>query len=775
MLTLQSCELHLPDRNRAALEEGLKQIANMDWQRSHGHYPPPEGEPALREDIRRITPEWSGPVLVTNSATEALHISLLHAGFGKTLALNVPAYFGVIRQAKQFGMQIAPWHTIDELEALGKCDVILATTNFISPSGHCFSDEEKARIADTARKNGALLIEDNAYDPLWFDKPKSMVPYENSIQVGSLSKLAGPAFRLGFIRAEDGLYQKLRSEKITVNLSTPTLPQLAVAFALTDNLHQHLREEIRTRTETLQAAIRERFSVEPAIPEGGPYLRFDLPKGIEMQPLLALAKDRGLLLDDNRFYYPDGHSRPYIRLHSGAIATADIAQATDILADCVRDLSPHQTSKSALDIKGKRILVIGGKPKEVIDGVRHYANEGRPEDHGHRVANELLARGAEVTLVTAKTHYTAPEGVQLITQTPTGGKIINASDLAETIGATLGAAQYDMVLNLANISGIRPAQASDHKLKVKKGAGEKVPLEVTGNIDLMEILPTLPNAPTIIMGYTNQQEYRAINEVSAISDIIRQQNRKIQETAGSTIVGSKLAGKTIIITSGPTAETLTSSGDVISNFSSGKQGHAIAEVLAKMGARVMLISGPTTLPDPANPNVTTIHVSSAVEMRDKALEFLPVDAFIGVAAVADFGMASPAPLGLGIGEQHTLMLAQNPDILQTMGTHPHQRPTVVIGFAAETHDLVQYARGKLEKKGADAICANDVGIAMQKRDSSRNQIKLVTPDGVEEHPEMTKAEIGELIGNHIARLLEKRKLAKKRDPLLPDGSGSQVR
>ncbi len=140
----------------------------------------------------------------------------------------------------------------------------------------------------------------------------------------------------------------------------------------------------------------------------------------------------------------------------------------------------------------------------------------------------------------------------------------------------------------------------------------------------------------------------------------------------------------------------------------GKQGHAIAGALALLGADVQLISGPVTIPDPAGVNVT--RVQTAREMLAAVEAQLPADAAIMVAAVADWRTASEAGEKIkkepGKGAP-TLIMTENPDILKTVGHHA-QRPKLVIGFAAETNDLIANASAKLNRKGADFIVANDV-------------------------------------------------------------------
>jgi len=430
-----------------------------------------------------------------------------------------------------------------------------------------------------------------------------------------------------------------------------------------------------------------------------------------------------------------------------------------------------QKKTSAAGLSGKKILVLGGSPKELIDPVRHYANHGRDEAHGAQVAEALAKLGAEVTLVTAKTHAKNSQQVKTISTIFNRSPIISSDALIHAAALEGLAQDFDAVVNLANIAAIRPKVFSDKKLKVKKETGSLRAMEVVGNLDVeQQLAKHFPKAKTIA-GYNNQQQWfvRGDATLARTLQAISDQHKTtpivpaIQKAPQIIPTSGKLAGRKIIITSGPTAEPVSATSDVITNFSSGKQGQAIADALAKMGALVTLVSGPTYLPDPAHPNIRIVHVDSALAMRDASIEALPADAFIGVAAVADFGMHQPPPLALKEGETHTLRLSQNPDILQAMGTHASRRPTVVVGFAAETHDLIHYAEGKLKKKGADFICANQVGDEMVKRGSNVNKITLVTRDGNEELPEMTKDQVGEAIGERIAMLLLKSKPVKPLD------------
>ncbi len=199
-----------------------------------------------------------------------------------------------------------------------------------------------------------------------------------------------------------------------------------------------------------------------------------------------------------------------------------------------------------------------------------------------------------------------------------------------------------------------------------------------------------------------------------------------------------LAGKKIIVTSGPTHEPIDPVR-YIANRSSGKQGHAIAAALARLGADVRLVSGPVAVPDPAG--VKTIHVERAEEMRDAVERLLPADAAIFVAAVADWRTEGSADEKIKKGDgTPVLKMVENPDILASIGHHA-KRPWLVVGFAAETQNLLENAQAKLKKKGADFIVANDVSHEGGVMGGDRNRVSIVSKTGVEEWPEMTKYEV----------------------------------
>ncbi|WP_269930776.1 bifunctional phosphopantothenoylcysteine decarboxylase/phosphopantothenate--cysteine ligase CoaBC [Aminobacter sp. HY435] len=214
-----------------------------------------------------------------------------------------------------------------------------------------------------------------------------------------------------------------------------------------------------------------------------------------------------------------------------------------------------------------------------------------------------------------------------------------------------------------------------------------------------------------------------------------------------------LSGKKIIVTSGPTHEPIDPVR-YIANRSSGKQGHALAAALAKLGADVRLVSGPVTIPDPAG--VKTVHVESAREMRDAVEQLLPADAAVFVAAVADWRTDNAAgeKIKKVAGEgPPALQMVENPDILAGVGHHA-KRPYLVVGFAAETQNVVKNAQAKLAKKGADFIVANDVSHEGGVMGGDRNSVRIVAKSGVEEWPDLSKEEVAARLADLIAEKLK---------------------
>ena len=218
--------------------------------------------------------------------------------------------------------------------------------------------------------------------------------------------------------------------------------------------------------------------------------------------------------------------------------------------------------------------------------------------------------------------------------------------------------------------------------------------------------------------------------------------------------GGALSGLRALVTAGPTQEPLDPVR-FIANRSSGKQGYAIAHALAAAGAETTLVSGPVELAAPSG--VKLLKVTTAREMLAACENALPADVAVMTAAVADWrpqialnskikkeaGAAAPA-----------IQMTENPDILATLAKHA-KRPALLVGFAAETDDVIAHAQAKLKKKGCDWIVANDVSPHTGIMGGDKNTVHIVTANGVEDWPEMPKSEVGSRLAARIAQALQR--------------------
>jgi phosphopantothenoylcysteine decarboxylase/phosphopantothenate--cysteine ligase len=217
--------------------------------------------------------------------------------------------------------------------------------------------------------------------------------------------------------------------------------------------------------------------------------------------------------------------------------------------------------------------------------------------------------------------------------------------------------------------------------------------------------------------------------------------------------GLPLDGARALVTSGPTEEAIDPVR-YIANRSSGKQGHAIAGALARLGAATTLVSGPSHQPDPAG--VKVVKVRSAVEMLDACESALPVDVAVMAAAVSDWRVKTVATEKIkktGAKRPPTLTLVENPDILARLGNAGNSRPRLIIGFAAETGDIIANASRKRERKGCDWIVANDVSPETDTFGGDANTVHLITADGVEDWPRMAKTAVAERLAERVAETL----------------------
>ncbi len=264
---------------------------------------------------------------------------------------------------------------------------------------------------------------------------------------------------------------------------------------------------------------------------------------------------------------------------------------------------------------------------------------------------------------------------------------------------------------------------------------------VQANVALLErrgVMRVGPAAGDLACGETGSGRMAEPEEILAA----------IEAALGGT---GALAGRRAIVTSGPTREPIDPVR-YIANRSSGKQGHAVAAALARQGAAVTLVTGPTGEPDPAGTRVCRIE--TAREMLDACLAALPADIAVCAAAVADWRVAGAADQKLkkdGSGPP-ALALAENPDILRRLATLDNSRPPLVVGFAAETEHVVAHARAKRRAKGCDWMLANDVSPETGVFGGERNTVHLIdAQDRVEDWPPASKADVAERLAERIAR------------------------
>jgi phosphopantothenoylcysteine decarboxylase/phosphopantothenate--cysteine ligase len=219
--------------------------------------------------------------------------------------------------------------------------------------------------------------------------------------------------------------------------------------------------------------------------------------------------------------------------------------------------------------------------------------------------------------------------------------------------------------------------------------------------------------------------------------------------------GTALKGRRAIVTSGPTHEPIDPVR-YIANRSSGKQGHAIAAALARLGAETVLVAGPTAEPDP--PGVQVVHVESARDMLAACERALPADIAVCAAAVADWrAEAAPQKLKKKNGAPPpALKLVENPDILASLSKPGNRRPRLVVGFAAETEKVVEHATAKRARKGCDWILANDVSPATGTFGGDTNTVHLIDEAGAEAWPPLSKREVARRLAERIAAFLERK-------------------
>lgn len=227
---------------------------------------------------------------------------------------------------------------------------------------------------------------------------------------------------------------------------------------------------------------------------------------------------------------------------------------------------------------------------------------------------------------------------------------------------------------------------------------------------------------------------------------------EIVAAIGVRLADGPLKGKRVLVTSGPTHEPIDPVR-YIANRSSGAQGTALARALAALGAEVVFVTGPADVPAPEG--VEVVRVETAQQMQGAVEAALPVDAGIFAAAVADWRVASATDRKLKKSKDGlpSLTFAENPDILRSVSRMTERRPPLVVGFAAETDDVIENATAKRARKGCDWIVANDVTPATGIMGGSENAVTLITESGPEDWPRMTKDAVARKLAERIAQAL----------------------
>ncbi len=407
-----------------------------------------------------------------------------------------------------------------------------------------------------------------------------------------------------------------------------------------------------------------------------------------------------------------------------------------------------KVSRVMASLSGKRILL------GISGGIAAYKCA--------ELTRRLIERGAEVRVVmtTAAKEFITPLTMQAVSGHPVADSLLDPA--AEASMGHIELAKWADIVLLA------PATAD---LIARMAAG-------MGN-DLLSTLVLATDSPIAVSPAMNQQMYANLATQENIATLARRGMHIWGPAAGQQACGDvgmgrmlepmelvhlcesffqkdedkPLYGQSLLITAGPTREALDPVR-YISNHSSGKMGFAIAEAAAQLGAKVTLVSGPVKLATPAN--VERIDIESAEQMHSAVMSNASSHSlFIACAAVADFRPSQVATQKMkktADNDGMTITMVKNPDIVASVAAMTEERPFTV-GFAAETQDVEKYARGKLERKNLDMICANDVSIQGQGFNSDNNALHLYWKGGDKALPLTAKSELGKAIMLEIVERL----------------------
>jgi phosphopantothenoylcysteine decarboxylase/phosphopantothenate--cysteine ligase len=397
-------------------------------------------------------------------------------------------------------------------------------------------------------------------------------------------------------------------------------------------------------------------------------------------------------------------------------------------------------------LNGKRILLI------VAGGIAAFKAQ--------ELVRKLRGRGASVrcVLTEAGAKFVTPLSLQALTEDRVYGDLFSLTDESE-MGHIQLSRDADLLVvapATANLLARMAAGLADDLASTVLLATDKPVLAAPAmNVRMWTHAATVANVETLkkrgVVFVGPNDGAMACNEFGP--GRLSEPDEIVQAIEAMLTADQPLAGKKALVTSGPTREVIDPVR-YISNHSSGKQGHAIAAALARLGAEVTLVSGPVAVADPAG--VTVVKIESADEMLAACLAAGAVDVAVCAAAVADWKSAHPAAAKIKKkpgAAPPALELVPNPDILATLSKAGAARPKLVVGFAAETENLVANAIDKRKRKGCDWIVANDVSPATGTFGGERNTVHLVSADGVEAWPTLSKEEVALRLATRIGDAL----------------------
>ena len=399
-------------------------------------------------------------------------------------------------------------------------------------------------------------------------------------------------------------------------------------------------------------------------------------------------------------------------------------------------------------LEGKRILLI------VTGGIAAFK--------GLELVRLIKAHGSEVRVVltASGSNFVSQLSLQAITEDKVYTDLFSLTDESE-MGHIQLSRNADLILvapATANLlAKMRAGIADDLASTVLLATDKPVLIAPSMNVRMWEHPATQENIVTLIkrgvtvLGPTEGE--MACGEFGA--GRMLEPPKIVEQLVNHLSTNRALLGSTVLVTAGPTLEPIDPVR-FISNRSSGKQGYAIASVLSRLGAKTTLVTGPTDLADP--PGVNVIKIETAIDMMQACLDSLPADIAICAAAVADWRVTNNSPEKIKKQNNSTtvsLELNENPDILKTLSQLGSNRPNLVIGFAAETENLLENAMRKRKNKGCDWILANDVSTSTGIFGGDSNLVHFITNYGSEEWPSMLKENVAMRLAERIIAEIKK--------------------